>query len=435
MLFTYLYMHMCFIFIKALLNYITFNYYIIIYIFYYSTCLNINILYLWFLFFMYIILMQILYFSSKNLYNKIKMYVIIVFNILIFILISLLFLTEDALFFVVLFESMLIIILSLSLHFIFNNRFIIALYYLIIFSISSGILCFINAFILFVNINITSYLLLVNYIFIDNINVILLLWCIFYVIFGIKFPIYPFYFWLLAVHVEVSSEISIILASIILKSGFIGILKFLIFGMLQISSILTSCSTSLVLIGLFTCSINLLLITDYKKIVGSWSVLHVNIALLFVWYNNYLLLLLFILSNLGHIISSSSFFFILSYSYENFNNKHIFMISSCFNINIQTFLFLVLLLNNIDFPMFLLFYIEMFNFFAIIFISNYILVMLCFIIIVLFTSSLLLYFIISFYHIKWNNKYIRFDLNILEFLNLSTLIFHSSLLYWWLTIF
>lgn len=119
--------------------------------------------------------MQILYFSSKNLYNKTKMYVIVVFNILIFILVSLLFLTEDALFFIILFESMLIIILAVSLHFIFNNRFIIALYYLIIFSISSGILCFINAFILFVNINITSYLLLVNYIFIDNINVILLL--------------------------------------------------------------------------------------------------------------------------------------------------------------------------------------------------------------------------------------------------------------------
>lgn len=435
MLATYLYMHVYFIFIKALLNYITFNYYIVIYIFYYNTCLNINILYLWFLFFMYIILMQILYFSSKNLYNKIKIYIIIVFNILIFILISLLFLTEDTLFFVILFEGMLITILALSLHFIFNNRFIIALYYLIIFSISSGILCFINAFILFININVTSYLLLINYIFIDNINSMLLLWCIFYIIFGIKFPVYPFYFWLLAVHVEVSSEISVILASIILKSGFIGILKFLIFGMLQISSVLTTCSTSLVLIGLFTCSISLLIITDYKKIVGSWSVLHVNIALLFVWYNNYLLLLLFILSNLGHIISSSSFFFILSYSYENFNNKHIFMISSCFNISIQTFLFLVLLLNNIDFPMFLLFYIEMFNFFAIIFISNYLLIVLCFIIIVLFTSSFLLYFVINFYHIKWNNKYIRFDLNILEFLNLVTLIFHSSLLYWWLTMF
>lgn len=113
-----------------------------------------------------------------------------------------------------------------------------------------------------------------------------------------------------------------------------------------------------------------------------------------------MLILLFIMANLGHIVSSTSFFLCIGFNYENFNNKHIFMISSCFNFNISTFLFILLTLNNIDFPFFLLFYVELINFYAIIFISNYLLCIFVFIILILFVSSLLLYFVMNYYTLK-----------------------------------
>lgn len=62
---------------------------------------------------------------------------------------------------------------------------------------------------------------------------------------------------------------STLLAGIILKSGFIGMFKFLVLFLSQTSFLLSNISTIFVLIGLVLCSFNLLIITDYKKIIGS----------------------------------------------------------------------------------------------------------------------------------------------------------------------
>ena len=430
MIFLYVLLYVYFILIKILVNYSVYNYYVVLNYYYYISVLNFNPLYLWFILFMYIIILQIFYYSTKLVYNKMKLLLILMSYFLLYIVVLFLFLSDDCILFIVSFESMLFVILAVSMYFIFNNRFIIAMYYLITFTIISGVLCFLTIIILFLNINISGYLLFSNTIILNNLGTTILLWITIYIIFGIKFPIYPFYFWLLAVHVEVSSEISTLLAGIILKAGFIGILKFLLVMLSYVTNILSNTLSILVIIGLIACVINLLLVTDYKKIVGFWSLLHVNVTLLFVWYSNNMLTLLFILSNLGHIISSSSFFLCLSFTYENFNNRHLFLISSSFNFNINAFLFVFLLLNNIDFPLFLLFYVELLNFFAVMFISNYLLILLCSVVIVLFTSSLIVYFALNYYQSKWNNKYIRFDINILDYVHNILLILYTLILYW-----
>lgn len=423
-----------FMLIKILINYSTYNYYILINIHYYTALISINTIYLWFIFFMYIILIQVFYYSSKILYSSLKIYIIVLIYFLLYIVVVMLFLSDDCLLFIVSFEFMLFLILAVSMHFIFNNRFIVAMYYLITFTIISGVLCFLVIIIIFININVSGYLLFSNALMLNDLSTIILLWILIYIIFGIKFPIYPFYFWLLAVHVEVSSETSTLLAGIILKSGFSGMSKFLLIMMINISYMVSNILTIFVIIGLFACAINLLIVTDYKKIVGFWSVLHVNVSLLFIWYNNYLLIMLFVLSNLGHIISSSSFFLCLSFIYENFNNRHIFLISACFNFNINAFLFIFLMLNNIDFPLFLLFYVELLNFFAVMFISNYLLIILCLVVLVLFVSSLIVYFSINYYQTKWNNKYVRFDINTLDYVHNIILILYTLVLYWCLSL-
>lgn len=435
MLFLHSYIYIYILGIKTLINYMNWNIYVLLCIDYFNTILNCNIVYIWFNLFMLIVILQVIYNSTMQIYNKNKSILIVVVYLILYYIITLLFLSDDCVFFIISFETMLFSILIIAMYFIFNNRFIIAIYYLIVFTIFSGLLCFLTLIILFININVTGYLLYINALILNNLNILILIWVLLYIIFGIKYPTYPFYFWLLAVHVEVSTEMSTILAGIILKSAFVGILKFIIIMCNTITTILSNIVLIIIIIGLFACSINLLIITDYKKIVASWSVLHLNITLLFIWYNNLLLLLVFILSNLGHIISSSSFFLCISFNYENFNNKHIFMISSCFNFNIVSFLIIFLILNNIDFPFFLLFYIELMNFFAIIFISNYLLLLLGFIIITLFVSSLLIYFTLNYYNIKWNNKYIRFDISINEYINILILIIYGGLLYWWLSLF
>lgn len=45
------------------------------------------------------------------------------------------------------------------------------------------------------------------------------------VFFGVKIPVFPFYVWLPEAHVESNTEMSILLASIILKFGVFGLLR------------------------------------------------------------------------------------------------------------------------------------------------------------------------------------------------------------------
>lgn len=86
-----------------------------------------------------------------------------------------LFLSDDCLLFIVSFEFMLFLILAVSMHFIFNNRFIVAMYYLITFTIISGVLCFLVIIIIFININVSGYLLFSNALMLNDLSTIILL--------------------------------------------------------------------------------------------------------------------------------------------------------------------------------------------------------------------------------------------------------------------
>lgn len=109
------------------------------------------------------------------LYNKLKLFIILSLYFLLYVVVMFLFLSDDCLLFVSSFEFMLFLILAVSMYFIFNNRFVIAIYYLITFTIVSGVICFVILILLFLNINISGYLLFSNAIFINNITTILII--------------------------------------------------------------------------------------------------------------------------------------------------------------------------------------------------------------------------------------------------------------------
>lgn len=364
------------------------------------------------------------------MYNLKIFFHIFLFYVFLFNIIILLFYIEDFLIFIIIFESTLFLLLFISLQFIFNNKFILAVFYLIIFTVLSGIFCFLSLILIMLNNIYTSLLFFIELNIYNNWINSFIIWFFIFIIFGIKYPIFPFYFWLLSVHVEVSSEISIFLASIILKAGFIGIFKFLFLYLYQISIYFLNIFIIFLLIGIIFICYSVILFCDYKKIIGAWSIIHVNLSLIILWYNNSIFTLIFLFSNLSHIISSSSFFIIIGYVYENFNNKNIFIISSFFGFSLFSFIFILLLLNNLEFPFFLMFYLELNTFYAFSFISFYYLLFLIFVNLTMFVSSMFLYFLLNFYNIKWNNIYIRLDINIEDFIFLFLIIFYSCTLYW-----
>jgi len=100
---------------------------------------------------MYFICLFIIFLLIKKNFNTIKFKLLFFFYIILFFLIILLFLLEDLLLFIFFFESIIFFLLFLNLNFIFNNRFILGLFYLIFFSALSGIFCFFIFSIIFLN--------------------------------------------------------------------------------------------------------------------------------------------------------------------------------------------------------------------------------------------------------------------------------------------
>ena len=147
--------------------------------------------------------------------------------------VALLSIIDDFATFVILFESLFFPICFISLFFSFSNRFIFAIFCLILFSSLSSILCMIIFFILISHVGIIDINIFIEFCFLDspylNITILTLL----IILFFIKYPVWPLHIWLPEVHVEVTSEISIVLAAIVLKMGFFGLYKFVIITLIQ----------------------------------------------------------------------------------------------------------------------------------------------------------------------------------------------------------
>lgn len=370
---------------------------------------TLHILYVWFIFFMGIVLYFVIFQLFKRIIALRKTIYIIILLSLIYWDIVLLLIIEDLLFFIIFFELIFFPLFVISMYYSFNNRFIFAIYYLLIFTAISGILCIIIISILIFHFNATYFKLFAVLSHIDNFALLAYMYLIILFTFSIKYPIWPLHIWLPELHVEVSSETSVFLAAIILKIGFFGIMRF-IFTYFNILSLwFISVLDSILVTGLFCISFGLYFMCDYKKIVAYWSILHTNIALLLLWHNDILYIGALIFCNLGHIISASFMFLLLGFFYDVYGLRVLLVLLSYFGLSIWGNLFLILFLYNIDFPLMLLFYVELFIFYGMINLS-FLYVFLCFVLTFnVFLGSLYLYVLTGQYSFLWCVQYARSD--------------------------
>nr|pir NADH2 dehydrogenase (ubiquinone) (EC 1.6.5.3) chain 4 - Leishmania tarentolae mitochondrion [Leishmania tarentolae] len=371
-----------------------------------------NYINLWFIYFMGLIVFFLIFLLSRKLVSYSKYFYILLSYIFIFFDVTLIILIDDFMCFMILFESLFFPICFVSLFFNFNNRFIFAIFYLVIFSSLSSIMCIIICIIIIFHFNILNLQSFIDICIFDSLYLGLYVWILLFIMFSIKYPIWPFHVWLPELHVEVNTELSILLASVVLKIGFFGLYKFLFLSFNQLSIWFLGFIDSLVMLGLTFLAITLLFLSDYKKIIATWSVIHTGIGLILLWHNDIIFLGLLIFCNLSHIISSAFMFMMVGYMYDNYGVRIFLMLISFFGISIWSSLFLGIFLFNIDFPFMLLFYIDIFLLYGLISLSF--IYICCFYIIVLavFLSSIYMYMCLSFYSFIWLDKYLRLDLTI-----------------------
>jgi len=276
-------------------------------------------------------------FIYKN-FNNIYIYLLL----FIVIILSLTFISLNIFKFYLFFERRIIPILFLIIGWGYQPERIQAGIYLLFYTIIASLPMLISIFIyfkIFNSLNILNIKILFNLYIYLSINFI----------FIVKFPIFIFHLWLPKAHVEAPVSGSMILAGIILKLGRYGIIRIIIIfsNYLKINLLFVR----LRLLGGFIISLICLRQLDIKSLIAYSSVSHIRLVLAGIIRLNYLGIIGRVIIIIAHGLCSSGLFSLLNISYERTNRRRIFLNKGLINLIPRLRLFWFLLLRrNISAP-------------------------------------------------------------------------------------
>jgi NADH-quinone oxidoreductase subunit M len=143
----------------------------------------------------------------------------------------------------------------------------------------------------------------------------------FFVSFAIKVPMFPFHTWLPAAHVEAPTAGSVLLASVLLKMGTYGFLRF----SLPMAPYATQLFTPLILwlsvIAILYGGFTALAQTDLKKLVAYSSVAHMGFATLGIFALNKAGVEGAVLVMINHGVTTGALFIIVGIIYERLHSR------------------------------------------------------------------------------------------------------------------
>lgn len=140
--------------------------------------------------------------------------------------------------------------------------------------------------------------------------------------FGVKVPVFPFFFWLTKTHVEAITSFSIFL------SGFL--VKLAIFGLFKIQHLITPIvghgAVNLSLLSIVTATIAFLYQTDYKKIIAYATVQEMGVLLLILLVSNFQKTNIAANLLLIHTLLSAVFFSIADMLFRRYGSRSVHQI-------------------------------------------------------------------------------------------------------------
>lgn len=358
-------------------------------------------------------------------YKELSIYILLI-ELFLFII----FTSTDLLIFFVSFESLLLPIVLIIMLYGSRLRRIKASFYLIFYTLFGSIFFMIGLLFLYIEFGTTNYYNLVvttNFLS-NNVGFNIIIWICLLIPFLIKIPIMPLHIWLVEAHVEAPTVGSVILASLLLKIGTYGIIRFILtlFTTISLSFqliLFTVCIISVVLSSLFA-----LIQIDIKKLIAYSSIAHMNICLIGLFSFNQVGLLGSLILMISHGFISAGLFLLVGFLYDKYKSRNLFYYTGLTTVMpLFTILFGFFIFSNMSFPGTSSFFGEILILMSIYKINIYMFILILFSIFLNGLYPLLLFSKLSFGTLS---NYIKSydDINRREFVYFSVLIFFILLI-------
>lgn len=208
--------------------------------------------------------------------SKAKEFVFYLMVIELFLMIS--FLTTDLFCFYVFFESVLIPMFIVVGYWGSRSRKTKAAFYLFLYTLFGSLFLLFGIFSLYVCTGSTEFSTIMNTRLGSETQ--LLLWICFFLPFAIKIPMIPFHIWLPEAHVEAPTIGSVILASLLLKLGGYGFLRFTLPVFPVANEYFNPIIYMIGIISVIYASMSAIRQIDLKRIIAYASIAHMNVVVL-----------------------------------------------------------------------------------------------------------------------------------------------------------
>lgn len=273
----------------------------------------------------------------------------IVYLLTIDLLLILTFLTTDIFCFYIFFESVLIPMFIIIGIWGSRARKSKAAFYLFLYTLFGSFFLLFGIFELYGITGSTSYEILLTAKL--NTNTQLYLWFCFFIPFAIKIPMVPTHIWLPEAHVEAPTIGSVILASLLLKLGGYGFLRFTVSIFPLANIYYAPIITTLCVLGIIFASLATFRQVDLKRIIAYASIAHMNVVVLGLFSYTQQGLDGAIYLMIAHGLTSGGLFFLVGALYERYKSRLIEYYGGLVQVSpVLTLFFCLFSFANMGFP-------------------------------------------------------------------------------------